>query len=642
MAATYTVKQVAEILGYSTNSIYTFLKEKRIEGVRVGKGRFRIPQSELNRLLLVAKGQSAAVARPENVLLPDSGIITPHEPASPFSLLLFGKTHTVAANIFDWFIGVSSIVLGVAMYLFNQTFDVIRIPSVGLVMPAVRILLIGGGVGILLTNFVYDSHRTWHRVFHGILALAGISMTILLLITRDIDAVGIYGTLTLVIVLTMFVRLGRVVPFVLYLSLLAVVAPVIAFMAPEDFHVAAFASALGVTPFVTGIGLSGLSAVFILLIWLGLYWKKALYWFCSYAAAVVYLALAFWFVHDQFWSRAFFFMIIGLTCTYLPSWEDLSQTRNKKAHTLAIGVFGAIMAVILAGIAVVSITQLNVISTVQQENIQKADFARTMLETDIQSVKSTVTTSSVNSDLIAAVQEKNEAKLTDLSRIIFESSDSIRRLVILDKDGKGLFLYPLGTFDRTDLSFRNYFIQARDTGKLYVSDIFEALADNSHRKVVTISAPLFTPSKDFVGVLTASLNLDAVSARLQKIAVADRGEYIVVLDSHGKRIMHPVSSFLGTDTEPNDPTLLGLQGKTGVEEGYTYNGVHSLIAYTPIDSSLHWAIALKAPYNNVYALSSAANVVVAGLVIGCIAVAALIFQLSYSFRYKPENGGGSP
>lgn len=633
MAATYTVKQVADILGYSTNSIYTFLKEKRIEGVRVGKGRFRIPQSELNRLLLITKGQSEAP--------PDTGIITPHEAHPPFSLSIFGKTHTVAANIFDWFIGVAAIVSGVALYLFNQSFDVVRVQSAGLVMPAVRILLVGGGLGILLTNFLYDSHRIWHRVFHGVLAVAGITMTIVLLMTRDSDAVGIYGTLTAVIILTMFVSLGRVVPFVLYLSLLAVVAPVIAFAAPGDFHVAALANALGVTPFVTGVGLSGLSAIFILLFWFGLYWKRVLYWLCSYAAAIVYLALAFWFVHDQFWSRAFFFMIIGLTCTYLPSWEDLVGSRNKKAHTLAVGVFGAIMVVILAAIAVVSITQINVVSTVQQENIRKADFARTMLETDIQSVKSTVTTASINADLISAVQEKNAARLTDLSRIIFESSDSIRRLVIVDKNGTGLFLYPLGTFDQTDLSFRDYFIQNRTTGKLYVSDVFEALVDNAHRKVVMVSAPLYTADKQFIGVLGASLNLDAISARLQKIAIADRGEYIVVLDSRGKRIMHLVPDLIGTDTEPNDPMLLGLQGKTGVEEGYTYDGVHSLIAYTAIDS-LHWAIALKAPYNNIYALSGMANVVVAGLVIGCIALAALIFQLSYAFRYKPVGGGGSP
>ena len=57
MSETYTVKEVAEILGYSTNSIYTFLKEKRIKGVRVGRGRFRISREEVERLLSLSKNK---------------------------------------------------------------------------------------------------------------------------------------------------------------------------------------------------------------------------------------------------------------------------------------------------------------------------------------------------------------------------------------------------------------------------------------------------------------------------------------------------------------------------------------------------------------------------------------------------------
>jgi excisionase family DNA binding protein len=642
MAATYTVKQVAEILGYSTNSIYTFLKEKRIEGVRVGKGRFRIPQSELNRLLLLSKGQAAAVPISGTLMVPDKGIITPHEHAPPFSLAFFGRVHTVTGNIFDWFIGIVAVVSGIALFLFNQTFDVVHTSAVAPIMAAVRILLIGGGLGILLTNFTYDSHRTWHRVFHGVLVVAGTVMTILLAMTRDIDAVGVYGTLTFVIGLTIFVRLGKIIPFALYLTLLAAVAPVVAFAAPTDSHVAALVNALHVTPVVMAIGLSCICFGFILLFWLGVYRKKALFWLCTYAAAIVYFLLAFLFAQHQFWSRAFYFMILGLTCMYLPSWEDVSMSRNKKAHTLAISVFGVIMAVIVIGITVVHVTQLNVIATVERENAQKADYARAAMESDIRSVKSTVTTASINPDLVAAVGENNTATLTDLSRIMFDSSDSIHNIVVLDTNGQAIFMYPLGQMGETNLSFRDYFIQARDTGELFVSDIFESLVDNSHRKVVTIASPLVTADKQFIGVLAASLDLDAISARLQKIAVVERGEYIVVLDSHGKRIMHPVSSLIGTDTEPNDPALLGIQGKTGVGEGDTYDGVHSLIAYTPITSSFHWAIALKAPFNNIYALSNTANVVVAGLVIGCIVIFALIFQLNYIFKYKPENGGGGP
>jgi excisionase family DNA binding protein len=648
MAATYTVKQVAEILSYSTNSIYTFLKAKRIKGVRVGKGRFRIPQSELNRLLLITKRTTPPPQNEEimpvsgTAMIPgDIGIIDSRE-YIPFSVRLLGRVHVVTANIFDWFIGIAAIVSGTALFPFNQSFNITDVTSVMPLLPAIRILLVGGGVGILLTNLFYDSHRVWHRIFHGVLALAVLGMTILLFQTFDIDGVGIYSTLTFVIGLTIFFHMDRLAAFVLYLTLLALVAPLVAFTAPADFHVVAFAAALHMPPFIMGIGLSVVSTGFIYFIWRG-YWRdKKLFWMCSYIGAFVFFSMGFWYAQHQYWSRAFYFLVIGLTSMYLPSWEDLSVIKNKKAHTLAVGIFGSILALLLVGVTVVYVTQLNVISTVKKENAQKVDFARTEVETEIQSVKSIITTAAINPDLIRATAYPDIPTLTNLSRIMFDSSDSIRRFIFLDRNGQAVFLYPLGTFDQTDLSFRDYFIQPRDTGKLYISDIFEALADNSHRKVVTISAPLFTTDKEFVGVLGASLDLDAISARLQKIAAVDRGEYIVVLDSNGKRIMHPASSLIGTDTEPDDPALLGIQGKQGTAEGDTYNGIHALISYNTV-APLHWAIALKAPFNQIYELSSTANLLVAGLLIGCIFIAVFIFQLAYMYRYKsPGNNGGSP
>ncbi len=642
MAATYTVKQVAEILGYSTNSIYSFLKEKRIKGVRVGKGRFRIPQSELNRLLLISRGQDAAVVDQMIPALPahDPKDIPSHE-IEPFSLPFLGLIHTVSANIFDWFIGVAAIVSGVALFLFNQTFDFVNPQPTGPVLPAVRILLIGGGFGILLTNLYYEAHHTWHKVFHGVLVAAGLVMTVFLLLIRDFDGIAIYGALTAVIALTMFVRLGNIFPFVLYLILISVIGPFVVFLAPWDFHISAVASYLHGTPAVLGALLVCVSAGFAYVFWRGLSRTKAIFWVSSYGAAIVYLFLSFIFANYQFWSRAFFFMIIGLTCMYLPMWEDLVESRSKTVHTLALGVFAAILGLILVGNAVVFIFQQNVIATIRSENMQKVDYARVAFESDIQSVKSTVTTASINANLVAAVEKRDDNALTDLSRIIFDSSDSIRRLVILDKNGQGVFVYPWGTFDRTDLSFRDYFIQARDTGKLHVSDVFESLIDNARRKVITVAAPMYS-SGEFVGVLTASVDLTAIGARLQKIAVQERGEYITVLDSRGKRIIHPEISLIGTDTTPGDPSMLGSQGKTGVEENYTYEGVRSLVAYTGINDSSHWAIALKAPYSKIYALSGTASVVVASLLIDCIVVAALILQLGYLYARTHKSDGGSP
>jgi|SRR3989344_3142024 len=64
----YTVKEVARLLGFSTNTIYKYLDEGKIKSIRLGKeGRFRIPQKEVVKLLGLKgeKLQIASALKPE-------------------------------------------------------------------------------------------------------------------------------------------------------------------------------------------------------------------------------------------------------------------------------------------------------------------------------------------------------------------------------------------------------------------------------------------------------------------------------------------------------------------------------------------------------------------------------------------------
>ena len=142
MPATYTVKQVAKLLGYSTNSIYTFLKEKRLKGTRVGKGRFRIPQSEVNKILL--SGQTEAVKLSEvrvgQHAKADSSarMQTTADLQGEIQELSYRDSAITVPNLFDWFVGVSSIVYGFAMWLFSSASIELSVLSLTLVAPILR------------------------------------------------------------------------------------------------------------------------------------------------------------------------------------------------------------------------------------------------------------------------------------------------------------------------------------------------------------------------------------------------------------------------------------------------------------------------------------------------------------------------
>jgi len=128
MAARIPSNKFAEILGYSTNSIYTFLKEKRIKGVRVGTGRFRIPQSELDRFTSCpqSNGDSASsvILPVEHVgaeILPKKEGVIDVAGQSMENMLSVGRVRIGLPNILAWFVGISAIIAGLSMYLYNQS-----------------------------------------------------------------------------------------------------------------------------------------------------------------------------------------------------------------------------------------------------------------------------------------------------------------------------------------------------------------------------------------------------------------------------------------------------------------------------------------------------------------------------------------
>ena len=64
MATYYTVKQAAQILGFSTNSIYKFLDEGRLTGHRGNSdlGRFKIPHTSLEKFVGSQIPEDAVIA----------------------------------------------------------------------------------------------------------------------------------------------------------------------------------------------------------------------------------------------------------------------------------------------------------------------------------------------------------------------------------------------------------------------------------------------------------------------------------------------------------------------------------------------------------------------------------------------------
>src|SRR3990172_7136638 len=220
MSETYTVKQVAELLGYSTNSIYSFLKEGRIKRVRVGLGRFRITQEELNRVLHLSKKPLTKIAEP----------VVATQPAATRAEIHFDVT-----SLFDWFMGSTSILIGFSLFLYNRYFSTVELSQRQWIFP-VQVTLILAGLGVILTDlFINKKIKIWHRVFLLILMLVYLLMSFQKFRSEDWGGGIFYSGMALALLVHIFKLIKGFETFLLMVSFNQLVTALVFFIKPSFF-----------------------------------------------------------------------------------------------------------------------------------------------------------------------------------------------------------------------------------------------------------------------------------------------------------------------------------------------------------------------------------------------------------------------
>lgn len=650
MPKTYTVKEVADILGFSTNSIYAFLKEKRIRGVRIGKGRFRIPEEELSRILHLSKkpvGVPVAAAPVASAEASATSVIGSSVDAlSPTGDAVFiepkysdaGKMRgdLLAPNIFDWFIGLGALVAGVALFLFNTTFTAEELPRMTLLYPVIRIVLIACGFGVIISG-VFSKAGGWRRVFHLTLSVLGFINAFGLIKSGDIEGGALYGAMAVMILLESFVRFGGIVAIGLYVSMIAILVPAVILFFPIDSHVSALSAMIGMPTLTMGIASLVVSIVLLILFWLGYAGNRRLFLSAAWLLTIGDVAVALWYAHLQYWSRSFFILVVGTFTALLPYWWPLQQQLSRRYKLLLHGLFVVIGAVFVLAVLVVYLLQQSIWTVREREALNKLHIAHTRITNATSSIQGSLEVASSNTDFVRSVSEPDIATLNKYSKIIYESNPNVRRLVFLDKNGQGIALYPYGTFDEPNFSYRDYFQQTKNTGKSYISDVFQAKSDQSGRFVVVIATPLFDAGA-FSGVVTASMDLERIGFLLSQVAAGGQGEYFVVVDARGVILSHPNEKLIGSVVPSSDPLHRALKGEEGIVKGMLIEGMLGMMGYVYIPE-LRWAISLRAPAAKIFGLSAEEIWIVFGVVCVIIGVGITVISYMRNRAYAGKEGG---
>ena len=645
----YTVKQVAQILGYSTNSIYTFLKEKRIKGVRVGRGRFRIPQSELDRLLLTRETRSLTPHRYGLPLTPVPGVTQ----ALPTGVIEEPRETVISPNyvtashrvevpsLFDWFVGIGSIVLGLAMFLFSRVYEEFSFEQFLPIVPAIRMTLIAGGFGILLTDIVSRKSSIWHQVFHWALVFAYAFYTFVLIRTGNWEGVVIFGALTIALVITFFTGIGGIAGFAVYVVGLLALLPAVAVLVPDQSTF---------PPLVSFIPVSGMYISYIwvalelgvaCIIWLGYMRDKRVFWIGMVGVSILLVALSIHYAAALAWGRSLFILITAMLSLFVPVWQSLTFT-HKRDRAFIFSAFGTLLLLYILVIGVLRVMQTNVIDYASREFENKVSYGKSLIESTLISTKTSLSSAAANPLLISAEQTGKKDEMLSFVRALFEGSAMFHSVTLLGSTGELLAMYPLSVQKVTNFAQSDYFIGATTTKNIVTSTIYESESGSVHEKAVVIAVPVLNSKRAVIGVIAGSLDLGNLGNKLQQIASAQNGEYFVVIDVSGKRIINQDTAQVGLPVDTNDPIRLGLAGGQGVTEGYNADNVRSIVAYNSINTDTGWAIAVKAPVTQVLRATNAASITIFSVTILSIFVVA-VFLLSHKTKVVVgEAGSGLP
>ncbi len=620
MPKTYTVKEVADILGFSTNSIYTFLKENRIKGIRIGQGGYRISEQELARVLHLSKKSTE-----------DSDLAH----GSPSGLVPQGDV--LCPNLFDWFAGLAAIIAGIGLFLFNSS--LVRPEAAGFfhVAFAVRVVLIAAGGGVLASAVVVQAYG-WHKIFHAILGTLGLINGVMLIRGGDVDGAILYAAMGFLLWLGLIFHPKGIVWLGIYLTLLAVFFPVWIFSALESPEVITAAWSIGISAAWFGWGVVGAGVGYVVLFWLGFARRPAALVASSVLAGLLCLGGAVWYGQIQYWSRAFFLIVLGFFAGLMPCWHFFCDGAPKRQRLLLHGLFAAAGVTLIAAIFVVYMLQRNLWARSAAEFLNRISTAQTLLTSTVEAAQSAAVLTAANTDVTIALQKKDLATLISASKLLYESNSAIRRVVFLSASGQGVSLYPYGTFDLANYAFREYFVKARDTRAPYISNVFQSAVDDVGRYVAVVAVPVLTPKGAFAGVLAVSIDLDKLGFKLRQLTMESRGEYFIIVDQEKTILSHPDKARIGTKLPDHDVVFTTPSDQTGITGGVLPDGTLGLIAYGPVDR-LGWTVTLRMPVMQVYAFTPHAGIWVFGTV-AVVLVATMWFASLLKVRWSGQSGGG--
>ncbi|HAS68995.1 TPA: hypothetical protein DCS00_02425 [Candidatus Collierbacteria bacterium] len=651
MKKTYSVSETAKILGYSTNSIYGFLKEGLINSVRIGKGKFRIPELEIKKFEgnkgegeIIESKEKPTTSKKEGVailsqqdVLPSALLPTPRPGKSLSDLSGESFLHTMRLwlvervgfpTLFDWLISLTSIVLGMSLFLYSNQQDVLSLGRLSLWLNPVRLGMIFGGFGLILASMIQEEvGRTVNltNIFRYFLGATFLGLAVVLFSGGDIDGFLIHGLFGLVILIEALSEVESSTLYMLYIFglLISVFIALNFFPDGSDLSVVT----LGLKSVFGGLGWL-LSLLILVLIAFGLYgffWNKRFLKSISFAYGLILCSLALYYGIENYWSRFFATLIAGLIGMVLPSWDSF-KARLVSERTLVFKVFGSVLMCFILVILMIAVVQGTLISNANRGLSEKADFARVELSRTIDGLTQGVTDLSKNEVFIKAFVRSQSKELADQLKFLSLGRTDVAIAGVVEADGEPIASYPASaTFSLSNFAGAEFFNSTLNTGKTYVSMALENLIEGVDN-VFLIAVPTVNTKNVVSGVLFVAVSGVNLSSELQRVGDSTLGQEVVVVGEGGKMVVHPNADRLGVVVNEADGSYDLWKTNAVNMEGYNWRGLHSLFGSSKL-SKYGLTVIVSEPVQKVLDvnLSWLTWLLILFLIIGIVMLTSIIF-----------------
>lgn len=619
MSKTYTVKQVAQALGFSTNTVYKYLDEGKIEATRLGKeGRFRIPEKEVIRLLGL-KGENPQIASElEPIIASDesrySELVSESHEIQNFvqddnrkdyndKLGLLNKVSN--PDLFDWFLALSAIFLGVAFFLFPITYQTLQFEPYKDLIFFLKMGLVVSGLILMASDILIPVKNHYHHLLGKLpISLVFLTLSWVFYSTADYFTLTYFATLAFFSLLSSVWHQNTLIRFMLFVFTLTVSSGLVFAKSPQAFFYIDLRYFIDFYPGVFEILLILGATALISLTILSYLKNQGIYILLSLIIGLIFFITSIDFTKDQAWNRAVVALMIASFTLIFP-FQNKFDSLSRFTRRDILMAFSWMILVLFSGTALVYYNQASVRSMALSRLQDRAETGSQMVDSFVTDGIKATQSYAQSAELIRTMTapKKDIDVLDRITKSLYLGTTTIRRITLFDENGKSLSYYPpIGSTKLTiDISDWDYFQSVKSSKKTVVSN-------GQKPKVISlpiaiyIGVPILDDKGEFKGMLSGGLDLDKLADRLTSIESGEKG-FFAIADQNKRFLVHKNKDFLGQTIKLDTSLVKALDSQSGAEEGYSEEGELVLRSFGPI-KNLGWGISALEPISEIFKQSS--------------------------------------